>query len=76
MGLLRDVVADHYRAVTRDPWYTEGGDAMSFRLYLGATPIDPVEGMFSFVRAFLRKAQGILGSRGRSSGCPAASART
>lgn len=47
--VLRDVVADHYRTVTLGPWYAEGGDAMSFRLYLGATPSDPVEGMFSFV---------------------------
>jgi hypothetical protein len=47
--VLRDVVADHYRTVTLGPWYAEGGDAMSFRLYLGATPIDPVEDMFSFV---------------------------
>lgn len=47
--VLRDVVADHYWTVTLGPWYAEGGDAMSFRLYIGATPDDPVEGMFSFV---------------------------
>ena len=47
--VLRDVVADHYRTVTLGTWYAEGGDAMSFRLYVGATPSDPVEGMYSFV---------------------------
>lgn len=47
--VLHGVVADHYWAVTLGPWYADGGDAMSFRLYLGATPQDPVEGMFSFV---------------------------
>jgi hypothetical protein len=47
--LLREVVNDEYRTVTLGPWYAEGDGEMSFRLYLGATPNDPVEGMFSFV---------------------------
>jgi len=46
---LRGVVADHYWTVTLRPWQAEGSGATSFRLYLGATPEDPVEGMFSFV---------------------------
>jgi hypothetical protein len=42
-------VDNEYRTVTLGPWYAEGDDAMSFRLYLGATPHEPVDGMFSFV---------------------------
>lgn len=47
--VLRAVVDDLYRTVTLGPWYAEGDRGMSFRLYLGATQDDPVEGMFSFV---------------------------
>jgi hypothetical protein len=47
--VLREVVDGEYWAVTLGPWYAEGDSEMSFRLYLGATPNDPVRGMFSFV---------------------------
>ena len=61
---LASVVSDTYAAVTLGPWYGEsagckptesnGGcntpeSERSFRLYLGATFEDPVDGMFSFV---------------------------
>jgi hypothetical protein len=36
-----------HRRFTLDPWYG-WGDTTTFRLYLGATPDDPVDGMFSF----------------------------
>jgi hypothetical protein len=47
--VLREAVDGEYWAVTLGPWYAEGDSEMSFRLYLGATPNDPVQGMFSFV---------------------------
>jgi hypothetical protein len=60
---LADIVSETYAAVTLAPWYGEtpgckpaelnGGcttpeSERSFRLYLGATLEDPVDGMFSF----------------------------
>jgi hypothetical protein len=47
--VIRGVVDDEYRAATLGPWYAEGDSEMSVRLYLGATPVNPVQGMFSFV---------------------------
>jgi hypothetical protein len=45
VGLTSDV---HMRA-TIEPMYGWGEDGTTYRLYFGATPADPVEGMFSFV---------------------------
>ncbi|MGH2614749.1 MAG: hypothetical protein ACRDJC_05890 [Thermomicrobiales bacterium] len=51
---LRNVVSETYEAVTLGPWYgnmdgcTPQDADRSYRLYLGATVDDPVEGMFSF----------------------------
>ncbi len=36
--------------MTLEPWYG-WGDERTFRFYVGATPDDPVEGMYSFVPA-------------------------
>ena len=41
------MMPQHLRA-TLDPWHGWGTDA-TYRLYIGATPDDPVEGMFSYV---------------------------
>jgi len=46
---VRDAVSSTYGDVTLDPWYA--GDVpskRSHRLYFGATPEAPVDGMFSF----------------------------
>ena len=46
---VRGAVSSTYGDVTLDPWY--GGDVpaeRSHRLYFGATPETPVDGMFSF----------------------------
>jgi hypothetical protein len=41
-----------YRRATIEPWYSGSGpDPNSYRLYFGATPKRPVEGMFSFFPA-------------------------
>ena len=45
VGLTSDA---HMRA-TIEPMYGWGEDYRTFRLYFGATPKEPVEGMFSFV---------------------------
>lgn len=47
-----DGISDVYRAVTIEPWYSgSGSDSNSYRLYFGATPDSPVDGMFSFFPA-------------------------
>jgi hypothetical protein len=46
--MTRGLVPDAYADVTLRPTYEWGGGE-ELRLYLGATPGDPVEGMFSFV---------------------------
>jgi hypothetical protein len=44
-----DGISDVYRAVTIESWYSgSGSDSNSYRLYFGATPSSPVDGMFSF----------------------------
>ena len=82
---LAGVVSDTYAAVTLGPWYGDDGGCVapeprsgcgtreperSYRLYIGATVEDPVEGMFSFspcvdanriVRGFARPAVHIPG---------------
>lgn len=49
---LRGRVASLYVTVALDPWYASvgrnSGPRSRGRLYFGATPADPVEGMFSF----------------------------
>lgn len=60
---LAAVVSETYKAVTLGPWYGEASGCnatesnrscnaleseQTFRLYLGATPENPVAGMFSF----------------------------
>ncbi len=47
--VLGEVVSDTYWDVTIRPWYENLSDLeRSHRLYFGATPEDPVDGMFSF----------------------------
>jgi hypothetical protein len=47
-----DEISDVYRAVTIEPWYSgSSSDSNSYRLYFGATPDAPVDGMFSFFPA-------------------------
>jgi hypothetical protein len=47
-----DEISDVYRAVTIEPWYSgAGSDSNSYRLYFGARPDSPVDGMFSFFPA-------------------------
>lgn len=47
--LLDGRVSETYRAVTMEQWYKgDVPEGRSFRLYFGATPEDPVHGMFSF----------------------------
>lgn len=41
-------VSPTYRAVTIEPWYAKAPHERSHRLYFGATPDQPVDGMFSF----------------------------
>lgn len=48
-GLPSSVSSDDHRRFTLDPWYGWGDDGTTYRLYLGATPDEPVEGMFSYV---------------------------
>jgi hypothetical protein len=46
---VRGAVSSTYREVTLDPWYAGDVPAeRSHRLYFGATPETPVDGMFSF----------------------------
>jgi hypothetical protein len=53
--VLANVVSDTYRSVVIAPWYHNPPFAyQSFRLYSGATPANPVHGMFSFVPSALR----------------------
>lgn len=48
-------VSDTYRSVVIGPWYhSPPFPYQSFRLYSGATPVDPVHGMFSFAPCALR----------------------
>lgn len=50
----RDLIGrtdDAHMRATIDPMYGWGDDKRTYRLYFGATPDDPVEGMFSFVPA-------------------------
>jgi hypothetical protein len=47
--VLAGAVSEEYWTVTMGPWYAEGGGPQSFRLYRGATPAEPVSGMYSFV---------------------------
>lgn len=49
-SVLRDAVTDPYWTVTLGPWYQDSKAAgtRSFRLYRGATPEHPIDGMFSF----------------------------
>lgn len=42
-------VDETYMRSTIDPMYGWGEDGKTYRLYLGATPDNPVDGMFSFV---------------------------
>ena len=46
--ILAGEVPEEYWTVTMGPWYADGGGTQSFRLYRGATPDEPVAGMFSF----------------------------
>jgi hypothetical protein len=51
-GGVLDEISDVYRAVTIEPWYSgSASDSNSYRLYFGATPDAPVDGMFSFFPA-------------------------
>ena len=48
-------ISDTYRSVVIEPWYHNPPfPYQSFRLYSGATPTNPVHGMFSFVPCALR----------------------
>ena len=47
-AVLRGTVPDAYWTVTLEPWYSGPADGRSFRLYRGANPANPVNGMFSF----------------------------
>jgi hypothetical protein len=47
-SVLRGTVPDVYWTVTLEPWYSGPADGRSFRLYRGANPANPVNGMFSF----------------------------
>lgn len=47
--LPRSVSPDDHRRFTLDPWYGWGDNGTTYRLYLGATPDEPVDGMFSYL---------------------------
>lgn len=50
--VLDGKVSATYWNATVEPWFSAGGaDPNSYRLYFGATPDQPVEGMFSFFPA-------------------------
>jgi hypothetical protein len=50
--VLDGQISNVYRRVTIDPWCSDpGSDPRSYRLYFGATPNAPVNGMFSFFPA-------------------------
>ena len=52
---LDGVISETYRNVVIEPWYFKPPLAyQSFRLYSGATPDAPVDGMFSFAPCALR----------------------
>ena len=43
------VASEDLRRFTLDPWYGWGDQGETYRLYVGATSDEPVEGMFSYV---------------------------